>query len=145
MAICRQPLCAVIAPQHPFRPGSVTTLAAFAPYPAALLTATHGIRQLLGRVEADAGFHLMVNAEAASIDVARRLAIHGGFVTFLPEFAAASEIQSGQVLAVPLSDPLLTAASAHLVVRVRRRLPAVVDQLVGHLIAGMRAFKAGAD
>jgi DNA-binding transcriptional LysR family regulator len=140
-AISRQPLRAVLAPSHPLTPRGAVPLASFASYPAALLSPPYGIRQLIGRVEADEGFHLTVIAEAESIDVARRLAIHCSLVTFLPEFAAASEIASGALLAVPLTDPLLTEASAHLVVRVRRRLPEAVDRLVTSLIEGMRAFQ----
>ncbi len=140
-AIARQPLCAVMAPGHPCRPAAPVPLAALARHPAALLTPSHGIRQLIGRVEADEGFHLLVHAEAGSIDMVRRLAIGGSLMTFLPEFAAAPEIASGQLLAVPLTDTLLTEASAHLVVRARRRLPGTVDRLVTGLVEGMRAFQ----
>jgi DNA-binding transcriptional LysR family regulator len=73
-------------------------------------------------VEADEGFYLTVNAEAGSIDIARRLAVCGSSVTFPPAFAAAAELFSGQLVAVPLTDPLLIEACAHLVVRARRRL-----------------------
>jgi DNA-binding transcriptional LysR family regulator len=142
VAVSKQPLCAVMSPTHPFKYSDGAALAAFSAYPAALLTASHGIRQLIGRVEADEGFHLMVNAEAGSIDTARWLVTHCGFVTFLPAFAAASDIDAGRLLAVPLDDALLKEASAHLVVRVRRRLPGAVDRLVANLISGMRAFQA---
>jgi DNA-binding transcriptional LysR family regulator len=142
IAIAPQPLCALLAPGHPFGASPAAPLAAFASYPAALLTLPYGIRQLLGRVEADGGFHLNVNAEVDSIDIARRLAVRGAFVTFLPEFAAATEIANGQLVAVPLTDPLLKAATAHLVVRVRRRLPGVVERLVETLITGMLAFRS---
>ena len=79
--------------------------------------------------------------DAGSIDIARRFAIHGSLMMFLPEFAAASEIASGHLLAVPLTDALLTQASAHLMVRARRRLPGVVDRLVTNLLEGMRACR----
>ena len=140
LAVSKQPLCVLAAPGHPFRPAGGIPLRAVASQPAALLTPSHGIRQLLSRVEADEGFHLAVNAEAGSIDIARRLAVCGSSVTFLPLFAATSEISGGQLLAAPLTDALLTEASAHLVVRARRRLPIAVDEVVSRLIAGMRAF-----
>ena len=140
-AIAKQPLCAMMSPDHPSAPTGAAPLASFARHPAALLSASHGIRQLIGRVEADEGFHLTVSAETGSIDMARQLATHARLLTFLPEFAAASELASGRLLALPLTNPLLSHASAHLIVRARRRLPGMVDRLVTSLVGGMRAFQ----
>ena len=146
LAVSRQPLCLLAAPGwlaatgRPAWPAGEIALRDVASHPAALLTPSHGIRQLLSRVEAEGGFHLTVQAEAGSIDVVRRLAVAGSLVTFLPVFAAAAEVSAGQLLAAPLADAPLSGASAHLVVRARRRLPAAVAAMVSRLTTSMRAF-----
>ncbi len=146
-AISRQPLCLLVAPGHPYRDHASIDLRGLVSEPLALLTMHHGIRQLIGRVEADHGIHLVPNLESSSIDVVRRYAISGRGVTLLPRFAAVAEIAEGRLCAVPLSDPLLAEASAHLLVRSQRRLPGAVEQLVAFLTTRMQAFtlQGGAD
>jgi DNA-binding transcriptional LysR family regulator len=144
LAMARQPLHMMVAPGHPLAGRDSVALRELAGGPVALLTRQHGIRQLLGRVEADQRFHLVPQMEAGSIDILRRFAMAGQSATFLPRFAAASEIAQGRLVAVPLADPILAEASAHLVVRARRRLPAAVEQLADLLTTRLQAFKAPA-
>lgn len=96
-AISRQPLCMLAAPGHPRCRAASVGLRSLAAEPMALLTVHHGIRQLIGRVEADHGIHLVPNLESSSIDVVRRYAISGRGVTLLPRFAAATEIADGRL------------------------------------------------
>lgn len=140
IVISRQPLHMIVAPDQPLGSRGHTSLRSAAAEPAALLTWNHGIRQLLGRVEADQGFHLSPHMEASSIDVVRRFAMSGRGVTYLPLFAAATEIAAGRLVAVPLTDAVLVEASAHLLVRAQRRLPSAVEQLVSYLTTHMQAF-----
>lgn len=139
-AISRQPLCMLAAPGHPRCHDTSTDLRSLVSEPVALLTMHHGIRQLIARAEADHGIHLVPNLESGSIDVLRRYAIFGRGVTLLPRFAAATEIADGRLLAIPLSEPLLAEASAHLLVRSQRRLPGAVEQMVAFLTTRMQAF-----
>jgi DNA-binding transcriptional LysR family regulator len=132
----------IVTPANPLSGRKRVSLESVAGEPVALLSANHGIRQLLARVEADQGFHLVPHIEATSIDVVRRSAIANRGITFLPQFAATAEIADNRLVAVPLTDDLLIAASAHLVVRSQRRLPTAVEQLVTHLATRMHAFSA---
>jgi len=141
-AIARQPLCVLAAPGHPRAACGTVALPSLAAEPLALLTAHHGIRQLIGRAAAEHGIHLVPHLESGSIDVLRRYAMSGRGVTLLPAFAAATEIAGGRLVAIPLLEPLLAEASAHLLVRAQRRLPSAVEQLVAVLATGMRAFRS---
>ena len=143
VAISRQPLCLLVAPGHPCCDHTSIDLRGLVSEPLALLTMHHGIRQLIGRVEADHGIRLVPILESSSIDVVRRYAISGRGATLLPRFAAATEIAEGRLCAVPLSDPLLAEASAHLLVRSQRRLPGAVERLVAFLTTRMQAFTSG--
>jgi DNA-binding transcriptional LysR family regulator len=140
VASSRQPLYLIVAPALAPNFPDRTTLFKVSKESLALLTDEHGVRRLLARVEADQGFHLVPHIESGSIDVVRRFAISGRGVTFLPRFAASSEIAEGRLAAVPLQDPLLVEATAHLLIRSQRRLPATVEQLVSQLAVRMQAF-----
>ena len=143
MASARQPLAALLRPeQKRSRPRAAPGLRDFAETPCAVLPPDHGVRRLLGRVEADGGFRLRVRLETPSIELQRRFVLAGMGVTFLPGFAAATEVKAGQLLAVPMADALLAQATTHLLVRAGRRLPEAVEGLAARLATALEAFRA---
>lgn len=141
IAIARQPLAVVTPPDHPLLERSSVSLAETLTSPSALLIQGHGVRQLVGRVAADHGLALSPVLETSSIDVLRQFVGAGLGITYLPRFAVATELARGAVGIVSLTDTLLVEASAHILVRARRRLPVSVEQLVSHLAREMVAFQ----
>lgn len=141
LAISRQPLCLIAAPNHPLLKDGPRTLEECVGEPYALLVKGHGVMQLVSRVAADAGLALAPLVESPSIDALRRFVVAGLGVTFLPSASVATEIARGAVGSVELSDPLLSTASVHLMVKARRRLPRSVDRLAGWLSDRMAAFE----
>jgi DNA-binding transcriptional LysR family regulator len=126
-----QPVMAILPPDHAMAGSSrVANLRSFAYEATVLLPVDHGIRQLIGRAEANGGFRLIARLESASFEVHRHFVTAGMGVAFLPEFAVLPELRAGQVAAVRLLDPLLADATTHLLVRVGRRLPAATEALV---------------
>jgi DNA-binding transcriptional LysR family regulator len=79
--------------------------------------------------------------ETPSIDVLRQFVAAGLGITYLPRFAVATELARGAVGLIELTDTPLVEASAHIIVRARRRLPVSVEQLVSHLAREMVAFQ----
>jgi DNA-binding transcriptional LysR family regulator len=140
VAISRQPVAAILRPDHPLAGLAAPHLRDFAQVPAALTPPDHGVRQLLGRVEADGGFRLTQRMETASFELQRRFAMAGLGVTFMPGFSA--DLAGSGLVALPLRDPLLAEASAHLLVRAGRRLPVAVAQLLHWLRREMPVFVA---
>lgn len=138
--VSHQPLSAILPPDHP-RAGSPypVGLETFAADPVALLPRDHGVRQLLGRVEADGGFRLSPKLETGSFEAQRRFVTAGMGPAFLPDFAVLAELRAGGVVTLGLTDALLSDATAHLLVRAKRRLPDAVASLLGffeeHLVA----------
>ncbi|WP_244634829.1 LysR family transcriptional regulator [Brucella intermedia] len=141
LAISKQPLCVVAPPGHPVLAKDRLELADCAGLPNALLGPGHGITQLVTRVAADRGFAISPLVETTSIDVLRRFVIAGLGISFLPRFAVSTELAREAVGIRQLSDPLLAEASAHLMVRARRRLPLSVERLSGFLANNMAAFR----
>jgi DNA-binding transcriptional LysR family regulator len=144
VSVSLQPLAAILPPDHALAgSGWPAPLGAFAAIPAALLPPGHGVRQLLGRVEADGGFRLTNRLETESFELQRRFVLAGMGVTFLPRFAAAVELRNGSLVAAPLSDMLLSHAAAHLVVKAGRTLPRAADRMVAWIGEHMTAFREG--
>ncbi len=141
LAISKQPLCLVAPPEHPLLAKDRLELADCSGLPNALLGPGHGITRLVTRVAADRGFAISPVVETTSIDVLRRFVVAGLGITFLPRFAVSTELERGAVAIRELSDPLLAEASAHLMVRARRRLPLSVERLSGFLSNNMAAFR----
>lgn len=140
-AVSRQPMAAILPPAHPLaRARRPAPLRSFAAIPAALLPPSHGVRQLLSRVEADGGFQLSGRLETASFELHRRFVLAGMGVAFLPEFAASVELREGRLVATPLTDTLLSHAAAHLMVKAGRTLPEAADRMVAWLGEHMAAF-----
>ena len=141
-AIARQPLAAILAPGYPIASHEPSMpLRQLAREPLALLPEGHGVRQLLGRVEADGGFRLRPRLESGSIELLRRFAVAGMGITFLPEFAAAAELAEGRLIALPMAEAVLAEASAHLLVRAQRTLPQPADRLVTWLKSHLVAYR----
>jgi DNA-binding transcriptional LysR family regulator len=141
IAIARQPLAVITPPDHPLLALPSISLAESLAHPCALLIPGHGVRQLVGRVAADCGLALSPAVETPSIDVLRQFVRAGLGITYLPPFAVDAELARSEVGIVRLTDPLLVEASAHIIVRARRRLPVSVEQLVGHIAREMVAFQ----
>ena len=141
LSISRQPLCTILHPSSPLAAASTMSLAECMSLPCALLGKGHGVTDLVGRVAANHSLALAPLVETSSLDVLRRFVVAGLGVTYLPRFAVATELARGTVEAVELSDPLLNEASAHLLVKARRRLPHSVERLASHLATTMSAFK----
>lgn len=142
LAILRQPLCVVMHRDHPLNTKGKVFLVDCLRFPNALLTSSHGITQLVTRIAADNGIAINPLVETTSIDVLRRFVITGLGITFLPRFAVTTELDRGVLTVKELEDPHLVSASAHLMVRARRRLPSSVERLSGFLAANMSAFSA---
>ncbi|MCX2697553.1 MULTISPECIES: LysR family transcriptional regulator [Ochrobactrum] len=141
LAISKQSLCVVTPPHHALLTKAKLELADCAGIANALLAPGHGITQLVTRVAADRGFVISPLVETTSIDVLRRFVIAGLGISFLPRFAVSTELARNAVAVRELSDPLLAEASAHLLVRARRRLPLSVERLSGFLANNMAAFR----
>jgi DNA-binding transcriptional LysR family regulator len=143
VALSRQPIAAIVPPHHPLvaRPRALA-LRMFAGEPTILLPADHGVRKLLGRVEADGGFRLTPRLETSSFEMHRLCVAAGLGIAFLPMFAVAADLRRGRVAAAMLTDPLLAAASAHLMVRAGRRLPDTIGNLLDWIARHAQAFRA---
>ncbi|WP_206611544.1 LysR family transcriptional regulator [Falsirhodobacter deserti] len=140
VAQARHPLCVVLPPEHSLAQGKQVALADCLRHPVALLPAGHGTTDLLARVAADSGLALSPRLITTSIDALRRFVTAGLGLAFLPRASVAMDLAEGSAEVRELADLAFTGASAHLMVRARRRLPASVAALAQHLEGAMASF-----
>lgn len=140
VAVGRQPLHAIVPPFSPLAGRGAVGLPELLRDPLALLSERHGIRQLLARAASDSGLTLAPLVETDSITLLIRFVSAGLGITFLPRFSATIQEARGELAVVAVDEPLLMNASAHCIVRARRRLPASVNAVATFLSGRMAAF-----
>lgn len=141
LAVARQPLCAIVPTHSRLAARPSVTLEEVLREPVAMLDPRHGIRLLVGRAASDRGLALSPQVETSSIALLIRYVCAGMGVTFLPRCSASIQAARGELAIVPLDDPTLQQASAHLMVRARRRLPKSVERTAEFLSSCMIAFQ----
>lgn len=135
LASVRQPLCALMRPGHPLAKHKLLKLADLAGYPLCLPESSLKTRQLLQTAEIDERLSLQPCISTNSIMLLKSLLNTGDLYTILPPLAASREIESRQLIAVPIDSPALQEASVQLISRVGRRLPPAPLRMISALTA----------
>lgn len=137
-----QPLCAVVAPDHPLsRRGLPLRLSELRDQPLATMVGAYGIRQLLDEAERAERWRFAPLMTSNSIAVLKHFARAGLGVALLPGFVVAVEEADGVLTSLPLRHPVLEAAEAQLVTRLGRELPPGAARLLQRLRQRMQAFR----
>jgi len=140
-AVQRQPMRVIVRANSALQPPARFTLADLASRPVALTHSSYGTRQLLGLAEYAAKVKLTPALTSNSINVLKQFVRSGLGVTVLPEFAVTAELESGELHAIPIDDPVLEAAEAHLITRTGRKLSVAANRLVSYCSSLMQAFQ----
>ncbi len=132
-AVAKQPLMAVMTPDHPLSGAATLAIGEVQAYPLALQTDAFGIRQLLALVEFEQRINLQPQLVTNSIAALKQFARHQQGVTVLPEFVVRQEVQQGLLTCVPLQHSLLQNGEIHLITRQGRRLLGAPQVMLQHL------------
>jgi DNA-binding transcriptional LysR family regulator len=100
------------------------------------------IRYLLDRINTGIGMTISPAIETNSIQTAKRLAVSGQGIAFMPALSAASEIRAGQLIHRPLSDPGVRRLRLAILSQNGRELPSVANMLLARLEQRLRAYLA---
>ena len=138
----RQPICAIVHPKHPLaKLGRAPKLSDVAHYPVAELRGSFGTQKLMEVAAASERTSFNPVVRTNSFLVLKSFVCANLGIAFMPAFAAAREVQDGEVIALPIDHPLLRSAEAHIIPRHGRRLPPATLGLLQHLIKRMKAFE----
>lgn len=113
----RVPLCAIMPATHPLAGRETLTLDALDGEPLALLDSRFRMRQLIDLAATESRAQptcvLETNSIALLVDWVRT----GRALTILPQFSVRHDLGAGRMVAVPLSETVLSELYVHLVVR----------------------------
>lgn len=141
-AAVRQPMCAIVPPGHPLaRARRPPTLGQLVPHPIALMHGAYGTRQVIHLAEQLEKIRLNPKLSTNSISVIKHYVRAGYGISLLPAFAVSQETDRRELVAVPIDNPVLASAEAHIVTRLGRQLSPAANRLLLHLIAAMKAFR----
>lgn len=104
VAEVREPLLAVMAPDHRFAQRASVCVAELGAEPVCLPDKTFGIRHLIDHAVKAGPVELNVRLTTNSIEMLRQFALQRMGVSFLPAYAFANEAQAGALIGVPLGD-----------------------------------------
>lgn len=130
-----QPLHAIFSPAHPFARRARVSLSELRELRIALPNQSFGIRLLVEKAAKDLGLELHPVLETNNLEMTKSLVRHSSAVTFMPISAVARDLQLRALVAIPMSEPLLSATSIKVLTASARRLPRAAQALLDYLAA----------
>jgi DNA-binding transcriptional LysR family regulator len=123
IASVRQPLCAMVRPDHPLAKLSSVRLSDCQKFPVALGDANFGSRKLIESIVSRSRISLNVVVEANSVQVLKEFTLASNCVSFQFEIGTRKDVASGTLCSVPLSDRALSNTKLSIAYRSGRTLP----------------------
>lgn len=139
----RQPMHAIVHPQHPLADAPHTTLQALTQWPIALLQGVYGIRQLVEYAEQADKIRLSPALTSNLISVLISFVATNQGVTLLPPCAITTELAQGRVRAVAVNSTPFQQAEMQLITRTGRYLSPSANRFLQYCMQGMQAFHTG--
>jgi DNA-binding transcriptional LysR family regulator len=134
----RQPVCLIVAPDHPMAGKSSYTVKDLAGLRVVVPDPSFGIRQELDKACAQANVRLEICSETNSLAFAQIVVACTELATFLPMVSAAPAIAAGTLVAIPLRDKRLEATQVTLVQLAARSASPSTRLVAEMLVARMK-------
>ncbi|WP_018440948.1 LysR family transcriptional regulator [Trinickia symbiotica] len=145
-ASTRQPVMLAVHPNHPLasarRPVAMREAVL---YPFSLMPDAFGLGQLVRMAAYAEKIRLEPTFVANSLFALTRFARTGSGVAFLTEFAMTRELRVGELVAVPISQPLLQNAHARALVKTDRPMTRATSECLKHIASRMSVFNTTPD
>ncbi len=142
-ATAAQPLMVLCAPTHPAAQSSALTLQDLSAYDLCLASSGLRIHQILRDAERREQIWLEPKLTTSSIYLMREAAVAGRMLTILPRIAAASEIESGALVARPVTGADLEDTTISLIHRLGRQLDGAPARLLATFETRLKAWSGG--
>lgn len=139
----RQPMQAIVYPEHPLAHATQTTLQELSQWPVALLQGVYGIRQLVDYAEQADKIRLSPALTSNLISVLISFVTSQQGVTLLPTCAVSNEIAQGRVCAVPVDSAPFQQAEMQLITRTGRHLSPSANRFLQYCTQSMQSFQPG--
>nr|WP_272212312.1 LysR family transcriptional regulator [Marinicella sp. W31]MDC2878225.1 LysR family transcriptional regulator [Marinicella sp. W31] len=129
----RQPVMAVMSRHHPLARKQELSLAEVRRQPVGLPDQSFGIRQLVDHVVKTEQLALNVRLETNSIDMMRQFALQDMGIVFLPAFSFERELESGELIGVPIMSTVLSLSTTQVCKRAEIELSPAAQRLVEYI------------
>jgi DNA-binding transcriptional LysR family regulator len=139
IASIRQPLCAMVRPDHPLAKFPSVRLADCQKFPVALGDANFGSRRLVEAIVSRSRISLNVVLQASSVQVLKEFTLASNAVSFQFEIGIRKDVANGTLVAIPLTDRTLSNTKLSIVHRQGRSLPIAVKSFSQLLEARLTA------
>ena len=126
----RQPLYALAAPAHPLATRRRVSLRELGRFPMAMVDPNFGARQILERALRAKRIEASVLLTTNSLALAYGMVLTGSAVTVSSPFAARRALSPGELVALPVSDKVLSTSTVTVCKRKGRRLSPAAKELV---------------
>lgn len=141
----RQPLDLIVPPGHALsRLARAATLKDIEEWPLALMDKPFGMRQMVNMMAHQERRYLNARLHTNSVAVLKNFVRSGIGLTFMPELTVADEISRNEIVALPMSYPVMSGTRAQIVSLEGRKLTVAAMTCVEHLSQGMRFFSSDA-
>lgn len=127
------PVCAVLASDHPLAGHDSLSLTDVMDEPLAIPVSTFGIRHMIDAECRNLHRPIVPALETNSIETMRGFARDGAGITFLTRISVWRDLVAGRLVAVPLADASFPKATNDLIVLADRDLPLAVARFVEFL------------
>ncbi|ROT45622.1 LysR family transcriptional regulator [Pusillimonas sp. NJUB218] len=125
-----QPVRAIVPGNHPLARHAKVSVADLLQTDLILPTHTFRTRQIFEKIAREQNFELDPIVTSSSIQLVRSLVLAGAGVAVLPETVVKSELQSGLLTALPITEKAFNESEIHLVYRRGRKLPKIATVLM---------------
>jgi DNA-binding transcriptional LysR family regulator len=140
----KHPVCLLAGRGHALaaRRGPLT-IADIMPYPFALMSAPYGLRQAVDLLEFTERIHLTPSLTTNSLRVLKQYAMTGAGVTLMPNLGVHHELASGELVAIPIAHPILSAPECQALLRLGRPLSSAANEVMRRIEQRLPAFSGG--
>lgn len=129
----REPLVAIMSPDHPLARRPRISLADCVDYPLSSPTRNTGSRILIDLACKTAGIHMPAVLESNSVQMLAQFVTVNHGITFLPRMSVWESLQKGTLIGVPIRDRLMNTATIDAITHVSRQLPLAADEFLRFL------------
>ncbi len=131
-----EPICAIVRNGHPLtQTERKLRLADLLPYNGCLVSKGYSIRQIISSAEVYERLMLNVTISSACFDLVRAAILKSDVYALLPPRAAKTEIDNGQLVPLPINNPVLLESENCIVSRRGRMLPPAARAFAAHLVS----------
>lgn len=114
-------------------------------YPFSIMPDAFGLEQLVRTAAHAENVRLEPTFVANSLFAPTRFVRAGTGIAFLTAFAMIHELRAGELVALPIAQPLLQSAYARALVKADRPMTRATNSCLSHIISRMSVFKSRAD